>query len=82
MISFRHDLDPSNLLEKIEVLDAEMRRLEQEMPADLSPSEKEEITDMVQANSELRDKVTEVSELVKLTLVKINVSVPLRISIA
>jgi hypothetical protein len=82
VISFRHDLDPSNLLEKIEVLDAEMRRLEQEMPADLSPPEKDEITDMVQANSELRDKVTEVSELVKLTLVKINVSVPLRISIS
>lgn len=74
VITIKHDMDPSNLLDKIHTLDVEMNKLENNIPTNCDEEEKQEIDEMVQANRELREKVTEVSELVKNTLTKINVS--------
>lgn len=67
----REDLDPENVMDGIEKLDLEVQRLDQQIPSDFQYEE--EISEMVDANKELRDKVNEIALLVKNSLAKINV---------
>lgn len=74
VISIKEDMDPDNVLENIEILDKEMNRLEANVPNDCNLDEQKEIDEMMQANIDLREKVNDVSNLVRQTLIKINVS--------
>ena len=73
VISIKEDMDPDNVLENIEILDKEMNRLEANVPNNCNLDEQKEIDDMMQANIDLREKVNDVSNLVRQTLIKINV---------
>lgn len=74
VISIRRDMDPSNILENIEEIDLEIDRTERNIPSNLSENDMNDINILIQANKDLREKVNDVSELVKETLTKINVS--------
>ena len=74
VISIRRDMDPSNILENIEDIDLEIDRTERNIPSNLSENDMNDINILIQANKDLREKVNDVSELVKETLTKINVS--------
>lgn len=75
VIAIKEDMDPNNVLEGIEILDKEMNRLEANVPNNCNLDEQKEIDDMMQANMDLRQKVDDVSNLVRQTLIKINVRV-------
>jgi len=68
----RNDLNTDTILSGIENLDLEMEKLESKRPYEWDDDE--EVEEIISANKELRDKVNEVSQLVKKTLTKINVS--------
>lgn len=72
VISIRKDLDPNNVFEKIESFDMEIDQLERKMPTDLTEDEESEVIEMMNANKELRQKVNEVSQMVKMTLIKVS----------
>ena len=74
VVAMRQDMDPSNILDNIDKIDAEMARLERKFPSDCDQQELDEISEMINANQELRAKVNDVSEMVKNTLTKINVT--------
>ncbi|CAI2365978.1 unnamed protein product [Moneuplotes crassus] len=66
----REDLDPENIMDGIEKLDLEVQRLDEQIPPDFQYEV--EISEMVDANKELKDKVNEIALLVKNSLAKIN----------
>ena len=73
VISIRQDMDPSNILDNIEEIDLEIDKVERNIPSNLPESDMKDVNVLIEANRDLRSKVNEVSELVKETLVKINV---------
>ena len=72
VISIKQDLDPNNILDKIETIDVELDKLEHNIPDGLDADDISEVEEMMKANKDLRQKVSEVSEMVKTTLVKVN----------
>ena len=73
-ISIQQDLNPSNILDGIEEIDLEVDKIDRMIPPDLTEDEKNEIQFISKANKELREKVHDVSDLVRITLIKVNVS--------
>ena len=69
----REDLNPDSVMDGINALNLEIQKLEERRPIDLDGNEEEDINEMMTVNNELRDKVNEVSLLVKNTLSKIYV---------
>jgi hypothetical protein len=73
VISLREDMNPDNILEGITLLDAEMQRLETKYPDDCEYDDQQEIDEIIEGNRILREKVNEISNIVKTALTKINV---------
>lgn len=73
VVAMRQDMDPNNILDNIDKIDAEMAKLEKKFPSDWDQQELDQISEMINANQELRSKVSDVSEMVRNTLIKINV---------
>ena len=71
VLEMRNDLNTDTLLSGIEALDLEMQKLENNKPYEWDDDD--EVDHIIAANKELRDKVNDVSMLVKKTLIKISV---------
>jgi hypothetical protein len=74
VIAMKEDMNPDNVLQGISQLDAEMQRLEAKYPDSFTNDDRAEIDEIIEGNKDLRGKVNEISNLVKMTLIKINVT--------
>ena len=72
-ISVKSDFDPSNIFNGISEIDLLLHKADSMLLTNLNEEEMKEINILTSANKDLRNKVQEVSELVKNTLIKINV---------